>query len=170
MSPGGKHWLTWTLVAITAVVLAMSIPGSLRDAWERGGIYLFSHEFLADLPRRLTGPGRFRFIMQPAIATALGIAAGLADQRTGRPPYLRALLFHGPRRGELLHSGARDTVNLVVVGVLLDALCQWFILGVSHPGAALIVGPVLVTGPYALARALANRCASARNRGKRAEG
>ena len=80
MSPGGKRRLTWTLVVVTAVVLAMSIPGSLRDAWERGGIYLFSREFLPDLARRLTGPGRFRFVMQPAIATALGIAVPTAKQ------------------------------------------------------------------------------------------
>lgn len=169
MSPGGKRRLTWTLVVVTAVVLAMSIPGSLRDAWERGGIYLFSREFLPDLARRLTGPGRFRFVMQPAIATALGIAAGIADHRAGRPPYLRGILLGSAGRGELLRSGMRDIVNLVVVGVLLDAVCQWVILGVSHPGAALIVGPVLVTGPYALARALANRIRGARVHGEREE-
>jgi len=36
---------------------------------------------------------------------------------------------------------------------------QWIILGVSHPGAALVVGPVLIVGPYSLARALSNRAA-----------
>jgi hypothetical protein len=41
------------------------------------------------------------------------------------------------------------------------------ILGVSHPGAALIVGPVLITTPYALARALANRAARAGARNDR---
>jgi hypothetical protein len=35
----------------------------LRDAWDRSGIYLSSWEFLEDLPRRLTGPGRFRFVL-----------------------------------------------------------------------------------------------------------
>jgi hypothetical protein len=34
------------------------------------------------------------------------------------------------------------------------------ILGVSHPGAALVVGPVLIVAPYSLARAnrLARLC------------
>jgi hypothetical protein len=44
------------------------------------------------------------------------------------------------------------------MGILLDAVCQWLILGASYPGpgAALVVGPVLIVGPYTLARALAN--------------
>ena len=70
------------------LVLALSVPGSLRDAWERGGFYLFSREFLVDLPKRLLGPGRFRFLLQPTMAIALGVAAGRADAEAGRAPYL----------------------------------------------------------------------------------
>ncbi len=50
------------------------------------------------------------------------------------------------------------------MAVLLDSVCQWLILGASYPGAALVVGPVLIAGPYAVARALANRVAKARAR------
>jgi hypothetical protein len=46
------------------------------------------------------------------------------------------------------------------MGILMDAVFQWIILGVSHAGAALVVGPVLVLVPYAIARALSNRAAS----------
>jgi hypothetical protein len=46
-------------------------------------------------------------------------------------------------------------------------VCQWLILGASYPGAALIVGPVLIAAPYAMARALANRVTVARD-GQRA--
>ena len=38
-------------------------------------------------------------------------------------------------------------------------LFQWMILGQADPEAALVVGPVLITTPYAIARALANRVA-----------
>ena len=79
MSAGGKERLTLVLAARTVLALTLSVPGSLRDAWERGGFYLFSREFLLDLP---------------------------------------------------------------------------------YPGAALLVGPVLIAVPYAAARALANRFAS----------
>jgi hypothetical protein len=43
------------------------------------------------------------------------------------------------------------------MGILLDAVFQWVILGAVYPGAALLIGPVLIAGPYGLARALANR-------------
>lgn len=153
----GQRRLTLVLAVLTVLALALSVPGSLRDAWERGGLYLFSREFFEDLPRRLTGPGRFRFILQPAIAFALGIKAGRSDARAGRPPYLYALLLGSEGRGDLVKSAYRSIAHLVLAGVLVDSVCQWLILGASYPGAALVVGPVLIALPYAVARALANR-------------
>ena len=149
--------LTVVLAGLTALVLVLSLPGALRDALDRGGLYLFSRAFLEDLPKRLTGPGRFRFVVQPLVAILLGIRSGLADARAGRPPYLLRLLTDRQRRGDLAREGLATVANLLLMGVLLDAVFQWVILGVSHPGAALVVGPVLITGPYGVARALANR-------------
>jgi hypothetical protein len=154
--------VTLVLAVLTAVVLIVSVPGALREAYERGGFYLFSWAFLADIPRRLAGPGRFRFVMQPAVATLLGIRDGRGDARAGRPPYLLSLLVGGPDRREQLRSGFRSVVNLLLMGVLLDSVFQWVILGASYPGPALVVGPVLITTPYAVARALANRAARLR--------
>ena len=68
------------------------------------------------------------------------------------------------RRGELARDGLATVTNLLLMGVLLDAVFQWVILGVSHPGAALVVGPVLITTPYGIARALSNRVASSKGR------
>jgi hypothetical protein len=81
----------------------------------------------------------------------------MADARVGRPPYILALLTDGQRRRELAWEGLATVVNLLLMGVLLDAVFQWVILGVAHPGPALVVGPVLIAGPYAPARALSNR-------------
>ena len=142
---------------MTLLVLALSLPGSLRDIYDRGGIYLFSQAFLEDIPKRLAGPGRFRFILQPLMAIILGVLGGLADARAGRPPYLYGVLFHRDLRSELVRSGLETVANLVLMGILLDAVFQWVILGVSHPGAALVVGPALIVFPYSLARALSNR-------------
>jgi hypothetical protein len=161
MSAGGRDRLTLVLAALTIFVLALSVPGSLRDAWERGGFYLFSREFLVDMPKRLSGPGRFRFLLQPTMAIVLGVAAGRADARAGRPPYLWALVFGGDGRGRILRGALGDIANLLLAGVLVDSVCQWLILGASYPGAALVVGPLLIAAPYALARALANRVAVA---------
>jgi hypothetical protein len=154
--------LTVILAGLTLLVLALSLPGSLRDAFDRGGIYLFSRAFFEDIPKRLAGPGRFRFVLQPLLATILGIRSGLDDARAGRPPYLYGLLMHRRLRRALVRSGSETVVNLLLMGILLDAVFQWVILGVSHPGAALVVGPVLIGAPYALARALSNRLARLR--------
>ena len=150
---------TLVLAGLTLLVLLLSVPGALRDAFDRGGIYLFSRAFLEDLPKRLTGPGRFRFVLQPLVAILLGIRSGIADRRAGRPPYLLGLVTDRQRRGELAQDGLATVANLLLMGVLLDAVFQWVILGVSHPGAALVVGPVLIATPYAVARALSNRAA-----------
>lgn len=151
--------LTWVLAACTLAVLVVAAPGALRDAWERGGIYLFSWEFLEDLPRRLAGPGRFRFVLQPIVAIVLGVRAGHRDARSGRPPYLLAVIAHPQHRRQMLAETARGLANIVLFGILLDAVCQWLILGIAHPGAAIVVGPVLIALPYAFARAISNRVA-----------
>jgi hypothetical protein len=162
MTAAGKDKLTLVLAALTVLALALSVPGSLREAWERGGFYLFSRQFLEDLPKRLFGPGRFRFLLQPTMAVVLGVAAGRSDARAGRPPYLWVLAFGGHGRGGLYRSAFEDVASLLLAGILVDSVCQWLILGASYPGAALVVGPVLIAAPYAVARALANRVAAAR--------
>jgi hypothetical protein len=155
-----KHrWAKGTVVLarITLLVLLFSAPVSLREAFDRGGFYLFSRSFIEGIPKRLSGVGRFRFILQPLVATALGIRSGIADARSGRPPYLFGILFRRKFRAELLKSGFATTVNLLLMGILLDSISQWIIFGTSYPGAALVVGPVLVMLPYGMARALTNR-------------
>ena len=101
------------------------------------------------------------------MALALGVVAGRADARAGRPPYLYALVLGAGDRGRLVRSALRDVVNMLLAGILVDSVCQWLILGASYLGAALVVGPVLIAAPYAAARALANRATTARE-GRRA--
>jgi hypothetical protein len=156
---GGR--VTLVLAGLTLLALAASAPGALLDAWERGGFYVFSPEFLQDIPRRLAGPGRFRFVLQPLVASLIGVRAGLADARAGRSPYLWSLVFARGERRELMRAGCASVVNLLLMGILLDCVFQWVILGASHPGAALVVGPTLIVAPYSLSRALTARLAGA---------
>jgi hypothetical protein len=161
---------TWTVTSVLAVltvlVLALSVPASLREAYERGGFYVFTRQFVDDIPKRLLGPGRFRFLLQPAAAIALGIAAGRSDARSGRPSYLYAVLFGHEERGALVRDALRSIANLVLMGILVDSVCQWLILGTSYPGAAVVVGPVLIVAPYSLARALAHQASEAGSGGR----
>jgi hypothetical protein len=165
--------VTLVLAALTCLVLVLSVPDSLRDDFQRHNLYLFSRAFIRDMPKRMFGPGRFRLILQPLVAGFLGIKSGRADVRLGRPPYLSSLLFHGGLRRELLRHTFLTLGNLLMMGILLDSLFQWLIYGTSHPGAALIVGTMLIGAPYALARELANRIIRLRTggaMGERAEG
>lgn len=152
-----KRRFTLSLAAVTVLVLLLSAPGSLKEAWRRGGFYLFSRDFVEDIPRRLSGPGRFRFVFQPLMAILLGVRSGREDARKGQPPFLAALLLHPILRRDLLKSGFQTIVNLLLMGILLDSLLQWIILGASYPGAAVVVGPVLIAVPYSVTRALTNR-------------
>ncbi len=147
------------ITGLAVLVLVAAIPSAIREAFESGRIYLFSWDFLADLPKRLTGPGRFRFILQPTVAIILGIRGGRADARAGRHPFLYGLLVHAAHRREYLRTGLATIRDIVAIGIILDAVAQLLIFRQIHPGAALVVGPVLIGMPYALARALSNRWA-----------
>jgi hypothetical protein len=142
---------------LVVLVLLASVPSSLRYAYQHGGFYMFSKQFLIDLPKRLNGPGRFRFVLQPAVAIFLGIRAGIVDGRAGRLPYIFTLLSDGKRRWELMKEGFAQVATLVAMAILLDAISQWLILRAIYPGPALVVGPVLIAFPYSVSRALANR-------------
>jgi hypothetical protein len=145
--------------ALAILVVAATIPFAVMDTLETGRLHLFSRQFLEELPQRFTGPGRFRFILQPLIALLLGVRSGIADARAGNPSYLFALLFAPGRRRELLHSGVAAIRNLLAMGIILDVVFQWVLYRAVHPGAALMVGPILICVPYSFSRALTNRLA-----------
>jgi hypothetical protein len=147
--------LTIVVLALTIAVLAISVPGSIREAREHGAFYLFSLRFFEDLPKRLAGPGRLRFVIQPLLAILVGWRAGRADARAGRRAFLRRLLFQAGERASAAVETLEGLGVLLLMGVLLDSVFQWVLLGISYPGAALVVGPTLITLPYLAVRLLA---------------
>jgi hypothetical protein len=151
---------------LALLVIAAAIPYAVADTLQTGRVYLFSREFLEELPQRFTGPGRFRFILQPMFAILLGVRGGLADARAGNPPYLFGLLFATGRRRELLRSGAAAISTLLAMGIILDLVFQLVLYRAVHPGAALVVGPILICAPYTLSRALTTRLARGLRRSK----
>jgi hypothetical protein len=159
-----RSTFSYIITAAAALILVAAVPSALRDTIETGRVYLFSQQFLDELPRRLTGPGRLRFLLQPLVAVVLGWRGGLTDARAERPPYLFGLLVGGGNRKELLGSGLAAIRDLLAVGIVLDAVAQYLIYGQVHPGAALVIGPVLICLPYSVARALTNRVAGIAHR------
>jgi hypothetical protein len=156
---------SWILPAIVAVILLATVPGAIHRLIQTGNPYLFTREFFQDMVARLSGPGRFRFILQPVVAIFLGSRDGAKDARTGARPFLWGLVFLREHRSQLLRSALESVRNLVALAILLDIISQYLIFREIHPGAALILGPVLISLPYATARALANRIARRRGHG-----
>ena len=147
------------VTALAILVIVAALPFAIAETLETGRVYLFSSQFLEELPQRFTGPGRLRFILQPVFAILLGLRGGLADARTGNPPFLFGLLFDAGRRRELLRSGVATIRNLLAFGIILDIVFQLVLYGSVHPGAAVLIGPILICAPYAIARALTTRVA-----------
>jgi hypothetical protein len=146
------------LPAIVIAVLLAALPGAIQRLIQTGNPYLFTDQFLHDMVARLSGPGRFRFILQPLVAILLGARDGRKNVRAGSPPFLWRLIFHGdsPRR-ELVWGALSSVSNLIAVAILLDVVSQYLIFREIHPGAALILGPVLIALPYSFSRAFTNR-------------
>jgi len=149
------------VTVLALLVIALAIPFALVDTIEADRVYLFSRQFLEELPQRFTGPGRLRFILQPMIAIVLGIRGGLADAKAGNPHYLLGLLFHAEHRKEYLRSGVAEIRNLLAAGIILDIVFQLILYHSVHPGAALVLAPILICIPYAVARPLTTRLACA---------
>ena len=148
------------IVRVLALVLiAAAIPYAICDTLETGRVYLFSSQFPEDVARRFRSPMRFRFILQPTLAILAGVRGGLADARAGSPPYLFGLIFGTGGRRELLRTGLAAIGTLLSLGIILDLVYQLVVEHTVHPGAALVVGPILICTPYALARALTTRTA-----------
>ena len=147
------------LTALAILAIAAALVPAIVDTIETGRVYLFSRQFLEELPARFTGRGRLRFILQPTIAILLGLRGGLRDARAGHPPYLFGLIFAGGRRRDLLRSGLAAIRNLLAAGIILDLVFQLVLYRSVHPGAAVVIGPILICAPYALSRALSNRVA-----------
>ena len=55
-----------------------------------------------NLVARVTGPMKFRLLLQPAMATFFAVRDGLADARASKPPYFWGLFTGQGERGTML--------------------------------------------------------------------
>jgi hypothetical protein len=154
--------LTWLVV----VVLLAAIPFAVLELIRTGEFYVLSYRFAEDMVARLHGPGRLRFIFQPAVAITLGVRDGRKDARADATPFLWDLLFHSANRQRLVRSAFASVRDLIAVAILLDVIAQFLILHMVNPFAAVLLGPVLIALPYASSRALTNRLTSRRRRSR----
>jgi len=108
---------------------------------------------------RISGPMKFRLILQPGMATFLAIRNGLKDAREGKPPYFWALFTDPAGRRSMLRDGWKSVGKVFVLAIVLDAIYQYIVQRWIYPGETVLVAIILAIIPYLLVRGPANRIA-----------
>jgi hypothetical protein len=123
----------------------------MDDIWTR---------IVENLTDRVSGPMKFRLVLQPIMASIFAILAGLKDAKTGKPPYFWALITNPAHRADMLKDGWKSVGKVFVLAVVLDVVYQLKVLHIVYPGEVLIVALTLAIVPYLILRGLVNRLAS----------
>ena len=92
----------------------------------------------ADLTDRVSGPMKFRLLLQPIMASIFAIKAGLHDARTGQPPYFWSLFTEPGHRADMLKNGWKSVGKVFVLALVLDVVYQIIVMRFVYPGEALI--------------------------------
>src|SRR3954462_13163521 len=83
---------------------------------------------LQGLADRWAGPLSFRLIVQPAIASLIGIRAGINDARHHRPAYFWGAITNPTDRIDLLKKGWKDIGRIFIIALVVDAIYQIIVL------------------------------------------
>jgi hypothetical protein len=110
-----------------------------------------------DLTGRVSGPMKFRLILQPVMAIIFATRAAIRDAREGQPPFLWAVFTDPRERQRLLQSGWKDVGKVFIIAMLIDAVYQVIVIRWLYPGELVVVAILLAIVPYLLVRGPLNR-------------
>jgi hypothetical protein len=122
----------------------------MDQMWERVGTQLLA---------RVSGPMKFRLVLQPCMAAFFAIRAGLADAKAGKSPYFWGLLTDHGQRVEMLKDGWKSIGRVFILALGLDAVYQIIVIHFVYPGEMVIVAIILAIVPYLILRGLVTRFA-----------
>jgi predicted LPLAT superfamily acyltransferase len=108
---------------------------------------------------RVSGPMKFRLVLQPLTASFFAIKSGLADAKAGRPPYFWSLCTDPANRAWLLKDGWKRISKVFIFAIVLDIVYQLIELHFVYIGEAIIVAFVLAIVPYVILRGPVERLA-----------
>jgi hypothetical protein len=138
------------VLMVAFVVLGVAMYGLSLPVFER---------IWQNLLDRPSGPKAFRFVLQPIMATIAALVDGVKDARTGRNPYLWAILTDPTKRGGRLHEGLISTARVILLGLCMDLIYQFIVFDTFHPAEAVIIAGLLAFLPYLLLRGPITRVA-----------
>jgi hypothetical protein len=113
-----------------------------------------------NLHDRVSGPMKFRIVLQPIMATLLAIRSGWKDAKTGARPYFWSLLSTPGHRVEMIKDGWKSVGRLFFLAVALDLIYQVIVQSSVRLRAAIFVAILLAIVPYLLLRGIVTRIAS----------
>ncbi len=122
----------------------------MDNMWVRVGSQLLA---------RVTGPMKFRLVLQPCMAAFFAIRSGLADARAGKTPYFWCLLSDPAQRDAMIKDGWKSVGRVFLLALVLDAVYQVIELRWIYPGEMIIVAVVLAIVPYLILRGIVTRVA-----------
>ena len=125
----------------------------MDDVWTR---------LLEDMASRVTGPMKFRLVLQPVMAAIFAIRSGLADARNGKPAYFWTLFSDPAHRADMLEDGWKSVGKVFVLALILDVVYQIIATRFVYPGEAIITAFLLAIVPYLFLRGLTTRLARKR--------
>jgi hypothetical protein len=122
----------------------------MDNMWMRVGSQLLA---------RVSGPMKFRLVLQPCMAAFFAIRSGLADARAGKPPYFWGLISDDGQRDAMMKDGWRSVGRVFILALVLDAVYQLIVLRAIYFGEMIIVAFILAIVPYLILRGLVTRVA-----------
>lgn len=125
-----------------------------NDVWMRVG---------SQLVDRVSGPMKFRLVLQPVMASIFAIRSGLADAKAGKSPYFWGLLSDPGQRLDMIKDGWKSVGKVFILALVLDVVYQIIELRFVYPGEAIIVAFTLAIAPYLILRGLTTRLARTKN-------
>ena len=108
---------------------------------------------------RVSGPMKFRLILQPLMAIIFAIRSGLKDAKEGKPAYFWALFTDSVHRRDMLRDGWKSVGKVFVIAIIIDVVYQFIVFRWVYPVEALLVATILAFIPYLLIRGPVNRIA-----------
>jgi hypothetical protein len=122
----------------------------MDDVWTR---------LLEDMASRVTGPMKFRLVLQPLMAAIFAIHSGLADARNNKVAYFWGLFSDPAHRAEMLKDGWTSVGKVFMLALILDVVYQIIATQFVYPGEAIVTAFLLAIVPYLLLRGLTTRLA-----------
>ena len=111
---------------------------------------------------RVSGPMKFRLILQPLMAIIFAVRSGLKDAREGRPAYFWSLFTDSVNRRDMLRDGWKSVGKVFVIAIIIDLVYQLIVFRWFYPVEAILVAAILAFIPYLLIRGPVNRIARRR--------